>query len=122
MKTKLWHIGLASAILGSAGLAHAQTSPTSGFSQNLESVESPSNTSSGSASDGYNGPASIYSSPSWDSNPELNQAPADVSDVPPADSLASVNERGDQGVQGSDGMLVPPAFSGTGFNDGESSR
>lgn len=118
MKTKLWHIGLASAILGGAGLAHAQSAPPAGFSNDLESIESPSVTAPGTASSTsgtYDSSSGMNNSPNWNNSQDLNQAPAEATEVPPADSLAELDARGEQGVQSSDGMNIPPAFSGTGF-------
>jgi hypothetical protein len=121
MKTKLWHIGIASVVFGATGLAHAQTNPTPGISQ--EPIEAPSVMSPGNPSDAYSGSQGVDSSPNWDNSQAdpsqgVNQAPlssdATGTNVPPADSLAGVDARGDQSVESSDGMLVPPAFSTTG--------
>ncbi len=106
MKTKLWHIGIASVVFGATGLAHAQTNPTPGFSHELETIESPSVMPPSTPSDGYSTPSDGYSntqgvnsSPTWDNSQadpsqSLNQAPlpsdADATNVPPADSLAGV--------------------------------
>lgn len=123
MKTKLWHIGIASVVFGATGLAHAQTNPPPGFSHELETIESPSVMSPGGQPDGYSNPQGVHNSPSWDNSQadpsqELSQVPlpadADATNVPPADSLAGVDARGDQRVESNDGMLVPPAFSTTG--------
>lgn len=122
MKTKLLHIGIASVVFGATGLAHAQTNPTPGFSHELETIESPSVMPPSTPADGYSNTQGVNSSPTWDNSQadpsqSLNQAPlpsdADATTVPPADSLAGVDARGEQSVQTSDGMTVPPAFSST---------
>ena len=128
MNTKLWHLGIASAIAATMGVAQAQstpsvanpaeTSPASGaIIHSSEPSQFHTPPSPNVASDGVPGIAAQSSSPSdmnsrdWNSSQGLNQPPsADVSSAIPPDSLANVNERRNQGVQSNDGMNLPPAF------------
>ena len=128
MNTKLWHLGIASAIAATMGVAQAQstpsaanpaeTSPASGaIIHSSEPTQFQTPSSSGMPSDGVPGIAapspssSDMSSRDWNNSQDLNQQPsADVSSAIPPDSLANVNERRNQGVQSNDGMNLPPAF------------
>lgn len=131
MNTKLWHIGIASALTATMGLAHAQntpqTDPSSGaIINNSAQPASPSNPAGlpGVASDGVPGlsqdsSASSTNSPSvnsqdWNNSQDPTMsAPtsAGLTDAVPPDSLAGVDERRNQGLQSNDGMNLPPAFA-----------
>lgn len=137
MNTKLWHLGIASAIAATMGVAQAQSTPspaqpaqvspasgaliqdsTSAPPAELSSPSAP-NVAPNVAPDGVPGivePASSTSSatysPDWNTSQRLSeqQSSGIVSDAVPPDSLANVDERRNQGVQSSDGMNLPPAF------------
>lgn len=128
-KTKLWHISIASVVFGATGLVHAQTNPTPGSTQGMETITSPSVMPPSPSSDGYSASQGINSNPNGvnsqiEPSQTLNQASspvdAEATNVPPADSLAGVDARGDQSVESNDGMLIPPAFSTTGSSSNTS--
>lgn len=133
MNTKLWHLGIASAIAATMGVAQAQSTPSPTAPAQVspasgaiikDSTSAPpaelSNPSAPSvAPDGVPGIAAPSSSTSgatyasdWNNSPSLNgqQSSGVVSDAVPPDSLANVDERRNQGVQSNDGMNLPPAF------------
>lgn len=133
MTTKFWHLGIASAIAATMGVAQAQStpspaqpaqvSPASGAiiqdSTSAPSAELSSPSAPNVAPDGVPGIAEPASSTSgatyssdWNTSQRLNeqQSSGVVSDAVPPDSLANVDERRNQGVQSSDGMNLPPAF------------
>lgn len=113
MTTKFLHLGIASAIAATMGLAQAQSSPASGAIIHDAAPTQPAELSAPAApsvtTDGVPG-ISNESRNSQDPALSSNYSSSVSNDVPP-DSLANVDERRNQGIQSSDGMNIPPAFA-----------